>query len=81
MRATNGVAKMPGKHPKSKQPSDIDLKRNPGIGTSKGTIKEGEADLDGENTFEGDIGNDTTAAEASTRNRPDARTNRAAAGN
>jgi hypothetical protein len=53
---------MSGKHPKTSKPSDIDLKRNPGIGASKGTIKQGEADVDGENTFEGDVQNDTTEA-------------------
>lgn len=47
------------KHPKTKTPSDADLKRNPGIGTSKGTSKRGD-ELDGENTFEGDVENDTT---------------------
>ena len=49
------------KHPKTTMPSDADLKRNPGIGTSKGTIKQGEIELDGDNTFEGDVENDTTA--------------------
>ena len=50
------------KHPKTTTPSDVDLKRNPGIGTSKGTIKLGDQDeLDGDNTFEGDVENDTTA--------------------
>lgn len=49
------------KHPKTTTPSDVDLKRNPGIGTSKGTIKQGEIELDGDNTFEGDVENDTTA--------------------
>ena len=49
------------KHPKTTTPSDADLKRNPGIGTSKGTIKQGEIELDGDNTFEGDVENDTTA--------------------
>lgn len=47
------------KHPKTKTPSDADLKHNPGIGSSPGT--EGQADdLDGENTFEGDVMNDAT---------------------
>ncbi|MER9296468.1 hypothetical protein NKI38_08210 [Mesorhizobium sp. M0621] len=51
------------RHPKWKKPSDADLVNNPGIGTSKGTIKEGdELDLEGENTVEGDVENDTTAA-------------------
>ncbi|WP_214475596.1 hypothetical protein [Mesorhizobium sp. dw_380] len=39
------------KHPKWKKPTDADLANNPGIGTSKGMIKEGdEVDLEGENT-------------------------------
>jgi hypothetical protein len=51
------------KYPKWKKPSDADLANNPGIGTSKGTIKKGDAfDLDGDNTVEGDVENDTTAA-------------------
>ena len=51
------------KHPKTKTPSDQDLRRNPGIGASKGTINAGDLDIeDGENTFRGDIDNDTTAA-------------------
>ena len=52
-------------HPKTRQPSDKDLKQNPGIGASKGTIKGGDLlddneELDGDNTFEGDVENDTT---------------------
>lgn len=46
-------------HPKTKTPSDADLRRNPGIGTSPGTAAEGD-DLDGENTFEGDVMNEST---------------------
>jgi hypothetical protein len=39
-----------------------DLERNPGIGQSKGTFATGEDPqlIAGENTVEGDIGNDTT---------------------
>lgn len=48
------------KHAKFKEPTDKDLKRNPGIGTSRGTAKYGD-DLDGDNTFKGDVGNDTNA--------------------
>lgn len=47
-------------HPKTKHPSDTDLKSNPGIGASPGMIK-GVDDIeeeDGDNTFEGDIEND-----------------------
>ena len=46
-------------HPKTRNPSDADLKRNPGIGTSKGPIKFGDEKLPGDNTFEGDVENDT----------------------
>ena len=52
------------KHPKS-QPGDRprdDLEDNPGIGMSKG-VHAGKGDPDliaGENTFEGDVENDTT---------------------
>ena len=48
-------------HLKSKKPSDADLGNDPGIGTSKGTIKEGDELEHGENTVEGDVENDTTA--------------------
>lgn len=51
---------MTSKHRNTTQPSDKDLRENPGIGTSKGTIKEGDR-LDGDNTFEGDVENDATA--------------------
>jgi hypothetical protein len=56
---------MSNQHPKTRKPSDKDLRDNPGIGTSKGTIKGGEivdddADLDGDNTFRGDVENDVT---------------------
>lgn len=50
-----------GKHPKTKTPSDADLRNNPGIGTSRGTIRQGdETDPAGENTFEGDVESDAT---------------------
>ncbi|CDX32348.1 conserved hypothetical protein [Mesorhizobium plurifarium] len=49
-------------HPKSKKPSDADMANDPGIGTSKGTIKEGDELEHGENTVEGDVENDTTSA-------------------
>lgn len=67
-------------HPKTRTPSDKDLRRNPGIGTSKGTIKGGDIvdrseDLDGNNTFEGDIENDTTT-EGGIDPRQTGRTNR-----
>jgi hypothetical protein len=52
------------KHPKTKTPSDADLKFNPMIGGSKGARAAG-ADAgelqasQGENTIEGDVENDT----------------------
>jgi hypothetical protein len=46
------------KHRKGKKPSDMDISNNPGIGTSKGTIKEGDELVQGENTVEGDVEND-----------------------
>jgi hypothetical protein len=40
-----------------------DLDRNPGIGQSKGTFMTGDdpQSIDGENTVEGDVENDSTA--------------------
>ena len=49
------------KHQKTKTPTDDDLRSNPGIGMSKGTIKEGDiTEIEGDSTFEGDVENDTT---------------------
>jgi hypothetical protein len=41
---------------------DADLKRNPGIGQSKGSFATGEPPFaaEGNSTFEGDVENDTT---------------------
>ncbi|MET3594539.1 hypothetical protein ABID26_003947 [Mesorhizobium shonense] len=50
------------RHRKSKKPSDADMGTNPGIGTSKGTVKEGDELEQGDSTIEGDIENDTTDA-------------------
>jgi hypothetical protein len=52
------------KHPKLDRPTNVDLVRNPGIGGSKGVTmaQAGLEDLEalaGENTFEGDVENDT----------------------
>ena len=52
------------KHSKTTRPSDLDLHRNPLIGGSKGvTMAQASlddlAEIEGENTFEGDIENDT----------------------
>ncbi|WP_411906870.1 hypothetical protein [Rhizobium mayense] len=57
---------MSNQHPKTRNPSDKDLRKNPGVGTSKGTIKGGEIldedeSLDGDNTFKGDVENDVTS--------------------
>jgi hypothetical protein len=57
---------MTSKHPKLDRPTNVDLVRNPGIGSSKG-VTMAQADLadlqalEGENTFEGDVENDTNA--------------------
>lgn len=49
------------KHEKTLEPSDKDLKQDPGIGRSVGqTGAKGEEPLEGDNTFEGDVENDTT---------------------
>ena len=47
------------KHPKTDQPSDKDLRDDPGIGRSKGAGTD-DPQIDGDNTFEGDVLNDTT---------------------
>ena len=47
------------KHPKTKTPSDASLRNDPGIGSSKGATGT-DREIDGENTFEGDVMNDTT---------------------
>jgi hypothetical protein len=57
---------MSSKHPKLDRPTNVDLVRNPGIGGSKGvTMAQASLDdleeLEGENTFEGDVENDTNA--------------------
>jgi hypothetical protein len=48
------------KHFKTKEPSDADLRSDPGIGQSKGLNRfTGADELEGENTEEGDVANDT----------------------
>lgn len=52
------------KQPKTREPNDLDLKRNPGIGQTTQDIDQQEAvfqDEEGENTIEGDVMNDTEA--------------------
>ncbi|WP_298959438.1 hypothetical protein [uncultured Methylobacterium sp.] len=53
---------MSSKQPKTTTPTDADLKGNPGIGGSAGTTLSGgdPEDLEGANTYEGDVDNDTT---------------------
>ncbi len=57
---------MSTKHPKLRKPSDADLRHNPLIGGSKGVVMaqatiDDLADLEGANTFEGDLDNDTNS--------------------
>jgi hypothetical protein len=51
------------KHRKGESPLADDLERNPGIGQSKGAFMTGEdpESIEGENTVEGDVDNDSTA--------------------
>ena len=49
------------KHRKTTKPSDLDLSDDPGIGRSRGIENPPEdEELQGENTVEGDVANDTT---------------------
>ena len=51
-------------HPKTRTPSDLDLKRNPGIGQATQGIDQQEMvfeDEEADNTVEGDVMNDTEA--------------------
>ncbi|SIQ97264.1 hypothetical protein SAMN05421641_11939 [Paracoccus thiocyanatus] len=50
---------MTDKQPKPSPPSDADLRHDPGIGRSKGADRK-DPEIGGENTFEGDVMNDTT---------------------
>src|SRR3954447_1107775 len=55
---------MSNKHVKLNRPTNVDLVRNPLIGGSKGTTMAGVTpdeleEFEGENTFEGDVENDT----------------------
>ena len=51
------------KQPKGGSKFRDDLERNPGIGQSKGSFATGipPEEIEGENTVEGDVDNDTTA--------------------
>lgn len=49
------------KHFKPRVPSNADLRKDPGIGQSKGLNRAtGDEEIAGENTEEGDVANDTT---------------------
>jgi hypothetical protein len=49
------------KHPKNAEPPRDDLETDPGIGRSKGRFaRTDEPPLEGDNTYEGDVGNDAT---------------------
>ncbi len=55
------------KQPKTKKPSNVDLRNNPLIGASKGATLAGASaddleDSQGANTIEGDLENDVNAA-------------------
>jgi hypothetical protein len=68
---------MTGKHEKKRRsPFPDDLKRNPGIGQSKGTFMTGlpPDEILGDNTVEGDTDNDTTVT-GGVRERQRTRTN------
>jgi hypothetical protein len=53
------------KHEKGESPFADDLERDPGIGQSKGSFMTGERprSIEGENTVEGDVENDSTASD------------------
>lgn len=55
---------MTNQHPKTRQPNDLDLKRNPGIGQTTAGVDQKEftfEDEEADNTIEGDVMNDTEA--------------------
>jgi hypothetical protein len=64
------------KHDKGKSRFTSDLKRNPGIGQSKGSFATGipPEEIEGENTVEGDVDNDATVTDG-VPEREHARTN------
>ena len=51
------------KHDKAAKPFADDLEKNPGLGQSKGSFMTGipPEEIEGENTVEGDVENDSTA--------------------
>ena len=53
------------RHPKGKSPFTDDLKRDQGIGQSKGSFATGipPEEIEGENTLEGDVDNDSTVTD------------------
>jgi hypothetical protein len=69
---------MTNQHPKTHTPSDLDLKRNPGIGQTTRGIDQDETifeDEEADNTVEGDVMNDT-AGDGSVKPNHLPRTNR-----
>ena len=64
------------KHDKGKSPFPDDLERNPAIGQSKGSFMTGvpPEEIEGENTVEGDIDNDSTSGDGVPQRKPE-RTN------
>ncbi|WIY53000.1 hypothetical protein O9Z70_00185 [Devosia sp. YIM 151766] len=69
---------MSTKQPTTRQPNDLDLKRNPGIGQTTRGVDQQETifeDEEGENTVEGDVLNDT-APDGSIDPRQRGRTNK-----
>jgi hypothetical protein len=61
------------KHEKGDSPFTDDLKRNPGIGQSKASFATGisPSEIEGENTVEGDVDNDSTAADGVRQRSPE----------
>jgi hypothetical protein len=65
------------KHDERRGPFVDDVERNPGIGQSKGSFATGilPEEIEGENTVEGDVDNDSTATDGVPERRGE-RTNR-----
>lgn len=63
VRLTMEAEMSSSKQPKTRVPTDADLKGNPGIGASKGTTMSGEDPdvIAADSTFEGDVESETTA--------------------
>lgn len=50
---------MSNKHPKTTEPTDADLKGNPGIGQSRGMSGTDPENIEADSTTEGDVENET----------------------